>query len=265
MALESIPKELFEDRVIFFQEISEEDRCVAAKFGFRAEGNNKNQGIREGIKSAVSACQADVVLYLENDCLLIESGEDAKRQILRAAQRISQGELNVCRMRHARNPGHDYSGYKKFLRYWSSERETRFLQKLLCGTRRLLRPDKAIKFIGQAVMESDQPHLRFPKWIKELEPGLMRVSSRVIPWTNQAILVDKAWILSTLFPYAEAHPRSASVNGFQSLEPPLNCRWWRNQNFSVGQSLPGLFTHHRVDRPVGDQKTLIHEEIVKAA
>jgi hypothetical protein len=37
-----------------------------------------------------------------------------------------------------------------------------------------------------------------------------------------------------------------SGNGFQSPERPLNCRWWRNQHFKIGQG-KGLSTHRRMD------------------
>ena len=60
------------DRVIFFQEIDKTDRALAEKYGFRAEGNDKNTGIMQGMVSAVEQVASDVVLYLECDCLLLE-------------------------------------------------------------------------------------------------------------------------------------------------------------------------------------------------
>ena len=260
-ALTLLDSHIFSDRLIFFQEISEADRAVAAQYGMRAVGNNRNLGIREGIKSAVANCQADLVLFLECDCLQLESLAVAEAQISCAAHYIADQRLHVCRLRHTQRPGEDYSGYRKFLRYWPSIQEARQSQRLVCAVRRLLRPWKATRLIGQAVMDSHEAHRRFPQWIEKIECGLMRMNSRVIPWTNQSILVDKSWFLETLLPYAETHPRSQLLNGFPYLEPELNCRWWRRQEFKVGQSLPGIFTHHRLDRPVGDQKTLIHEKV----
>lgn len=260
-ALTLLESHIFSDRVIFFQEISNEDRSVAAQYGMRAVGNNSNRGIREGIKAAITHCEADIVLFLECDCLQLESLVSAEAQICCAAHHIAQGDLHVCRLRHTRRPGEDFSGYKKFLRYWPSSTETRLFQKTICAARRVLRPAKATRLIGNAVMDSPDADQRFPEWIDKLDSGLMRINSRVIPWTNQSILVNKSWFLETLLPYAESHMRSQLLNGYPYLEPELNCRWWRQQKFRVGQSLPGIFTHHRLDRPQGDQKTLIHESV----
>lgn len=254
-ALSVIPADFFQDRVIFFQEISDEDRAVAKKYGFRAEGNDANQGIREGIKSAISCCQADVVLFLECDCLLYGDLDNVVAQLNAATQSIVTGQTVTVRFRHTLEPGCDFLGVKKFSRYWPVSDGSDSVIKFV---RRLIRPSKANRLIGHAMYAVKHPEDAFPNKISKLSDTLYLFDSSVSAWTNQSVMVNKEWFLNTLIPYAESHPTSRMVNGFPDLEKEVNCKWWRNNKFKLGQSVPGVFTHHRSDRPEEDEKTLIH-------
>ncbi|MFC1467966.1 hypothetical protein ACFLQY_04705 [Verrucomicrobiota bacterium] len=255
---DQIPASCFLDAVVFCQEITDEDRAVAQKYGFRAEGNSRNVGILGGIKGAVSAVQADVVLFLECDCLLIEGKDVARQSLAAAADDLLNDKLDVVRLRHLKDPGEDYCSTLKYLRYWSygSTEPSRFLPWL----RRMLRPEKATRLIGESCRVCSNPEEVFPNKISRLPSGNLCVDSASLSWTNQSIMFCKAWFLETIIPYAEAHPRSRGVNGFPDLEKEMNCRWWRKQGFKIGWANPGLFTHYRVDRPDGDQKVYIHKE-----
>lgn len=241
------------DRVIFFQEINKTDRALAEKYGFRAEGNDKNTGIMQGMVSAVEQVASDVVLYLECDCLLLEENEAAVKCLQRASNALARGEIDVMRLRHLQSPGNDYTAHKH-LRYWSSMDQTdSFVKKI----RRLLRPRKARRLIGEACLVHTHPELMFPDDILNVEDNYYRMCSKVINWTNQSIMFRKDWFLNTLIPYAEKHPSSRTVNGFSDLEKELNCSWWRESEFKIGWANPGLFTHKRVDRPLDDEKVIL--------
>ena len=47
-------------------------------------------------------------------------------------------------------------------------------------------------------------------------------------------------------PFVRANPSKRTSNGFQSPERPLNCGWWRKQEFRIGVGR-GVFTHKRLD------------------
>lgn len=253
---EKIPVSFFKDAVVFCQEISDRDRTIAEKYGFRAEGNGRNLGIREGIKQTVSAVRAEVVLFLECDCLLVQEPEAACRILTAAANEVSSRRLDVVRLRHLQQLGSDYITHRKYLRYWPGDDEPDTAIRRL---RRFLRPAKARRLIGQACIVCAEPEKKFSGKIGRESGGrFLCMNSLFVNWTNQSILFRKEWFLNTLIPYAEAHPSSRTVNGFQDLEKELNCRWWRRQHFNVGWASPGLFTHHRTDRPDEDEKTYLH-------
>ena len=100
--------------------------------------------------------------------------------------------------------------------------------------------------MGRGLYIEKWPERLFPKYIWKTGDGMYIVDSKVINWTNQSILTTKRFFLQML-DYADQHPRSRTVNGFQDMEKPLNCRWWRRQHFKIGVS-DGLFTHQRLDR-----------------
>ena len=245
-----MPVTNFVEAVVYCQDITEEDRAIASAFGFQANGNNKNVGILGGMKEAVESCSAEIILYLECDCLLIEGREKAAETLSNSAAELSNGTLDVVRLRHLKQGGEDYTS-RKHLRYWPDQDGTDpFISKL----RRTFRPDKASRLIGEACLVHERAEERFPNCISRLSNGSYRISSKFLNWTNQSIMFRRDWFLDTIIPYAEAHPSSRAVNGSPDLEKEMNCRWWRQQAFQVGWADPGLFTHARLDRPEGDEK-----------
>jgi len=237
---------LFEDKVIYFQEISNKDKELAEQYGFRYEGNDANVGIREGIKQAVMVNRCAQVLFLENDVCFNHDVADAIQQLKIAHQALIDNIVPVMRLRHRQAPGQDYGAINKYKSYWG-DASTKNCWKL--KLKRFLRPNKARKLIGQAVMVLDNPEKDFlAKYIKLEEQNYYTLDTAVLPWTNQSILIQKDWFLNTLIPFAQTSKTKRHVNGFPDLEKELNCGWWRQQTFRVGVSNPGVFTHDRHDR-----------------
>ena len=253
-SLESISKALpihsFGDAVIYAQEITQHDRDLANEFGLRIEGNNQNVGILAGMKEAVASSKLDVVLYLECDCLLVESNSLFLKTVIDGYNAIETCQLNVVRLRHLRETGADYN-ILKHLNYWGDKKGHKPVKARIL---RFLRPRKASRLIGDACLVHNHAEEVFPKNISRMKENIYSMRSSNINWTNQSIMLTKNWFLNTIIPYAESHPSSRLVNGFLDLEKEMNCKWWRKQNFRVGWADPGLFTHARIDRPTGDEK-----------
>ena len=247
---ENLSSELFADALVYGQELTQDDCDIANEFGFRAAGNQRNVGILAGMKQAVAATRADYILYLECDCALIASREKAANSLANSLHALSMNQIDVMRLRHLRYAGADYTP-KKHIRYWpdSTGKET-FVKKI----RRFVRPYKARRLIGEACLLHSCAEKRFPAYIYRLNSGAYCMRSKYINWTNQSIMFKKDWFLNNIIPYAESNLSSRSVNGYPDLEKEMNCSWWRKQNFKVGWDDPGLFTHKRHDRPLGDEK-----------
>ena len=238
---------LFDDAVIYFQEMDDEDRALAGEFGMRAEGNDKNTGILRGMKAAAMTARCDYVLYVENDCRIADdiAPETAKTRINEALGYLLQGRADYCRMEKRKDGG----GFKH-LRYFPSDGSADTAARKL---RRLLRPAKARRVSGGAVFVCDAPEDIFPRDIRRLGGGFWSVDSSAMNWSNRPVLYPREWFLREVVGYAESHPRSRTVNGFPDMEKELNCKWWRERGFRIGVG-EGLFTHDRLDRPPGDEK-----------
>lgn len=242
---------LFDERQIFFQEMTRLDKEIAQKYGFEAEGNSRNIGIFGGIKALLEGMHSDYVLFLENDCVLIEKYEAVASQLQAAIQDIERGKAHVYRLRHRRQPGEDFPAIKKYLRYHRPTQDAWIEQNkvsaMLSGIRAFFRPEKFERLKSVAAYVEPFPDKLYPDVFTRTPQNNLIVSSRHINWTNQAVLFGRKWMIDDILSWVEAHPSKRTVNNFSDIEKELNSDWWRQQNYRIGLS-PGLFTHRRLDR-----------------
>ena len=244
---------LFDEKVIFFQEIAPADREIAAEYGLEAEGDPRNLGIMGGMESIARCCRSKYVLHVENDMRFVADRDATQALLRRAVEHLEERRVDCYRLTLAlRSDDEKRRAESKFLRYHSAP-SLGIADDARRKARRLLRPGKARRLVGRAVVVDDAPHERFPRWIRSLAPGHWAVDSAVINWSNQTPLYPREWFLRTILPAAKARFSSRPVNGCADLEKELNGRWWRRRGFRVGVCR-GLFTHSRVDRPSGDEK-----------
>ena len=250
--------DMFDDALIFFQEIEDEDRALAAEFGIRAEGTDENLGIMGGIKKIAELLQTDYVLYLENDYPTIADNATLRRQFTTALAHMESGAVKYTLLdenkRHeAKEPQSPL--YKRYIRFHPSpalgEGDT-----IAKKIQRVLLPHKANRAAWPAVYLGEAD--RFPHLMQPIEHGYFALAARALAWTNQAPFFPRQWFLQELIPLAESTPSSRSVNGKPDLEKDTtNRRWWREQPWRIGISNEGLFLHSRIDRPEGDEKTAL--------
>ena len=239
---------LFDETRVLFQEASADDFRVADQYGLQADGTDSNIGIYAGVKRLLEGLSSDYVLLLENDCPLIESHAEARRQLSAALQDAVDRQVPVFRFRSLSHPGQGFATRRKFLRYYADRvGEGDEYGYWWPKVRRLLRPAKASRLKGIAAYASDRPEAVFPEAFERSDRGVLLTSSAFLNWTNQSVLVDRRWMLEEILPYVERHPSRRLVNGFSDIEKELNCGWWRQQRFPIGL-VNGLFTHERIDR-----------------
>ena len=104
---------------------------------------------------------------------------------------------------------------------------------------------KAKKLIGTSVYVIKNPELKHPKYIKKVGKDFYSVSTKVINWSNLAIIVDKEFYLKKIIKRAEAVKNRKKINGFKNIEIQLNDEWWRSQSWEIILA-PGLFSHERL-------------------
>lgn len=245
---------LFEDVVLCFQEISDQDKALAEEFGIRCVGTAQNTGILGGFQFACDNLNSDYVMVLENDCLFRGDRTTAKNRLSEALSLLDQGQADLCRMRSRYHPGPPVraaSMYSKFFpirelaKEWADAETLSDSPNWLRFLRRTIRPLKARKWIGRSVYVEEKPDELYPKYIQKIGDSFI-VDSQVLTWTNQPTLLRKS-LLRELLTYAEAHPSSRTVNGFQDFEKNLNRNDWKKRHLKIGIS-KGIFTHKRLDR-----------------
>jgi len=230
---------LFDERVIILPEPDDAVRRVAQKHPLNTVEFAQNLGIAGGMRAVAQALQTDYVLFLENDCPLIEPISTARAQIELSIDALEAGDAFVSRLRSRRKPGELFTTLPKYNRYW----DNRFSAKL----RRTLRPAKAKRLCGSAVYAVPNPHLHHPDFIRAYKSKSYIVSPRVMPWTNQSILMRRRDFLDIILPFVEHQPLTRTINGFHNIEIELNrSKFWTKSNFKT-LCPPGLFTHQRLE------------------
>lgn len=247
-------KDFFDQAKIIFQEFSLEDKKLAEKYGYEYVGTKENLGIQHGHKLIYENITTDYVLVLENDNPVIEDSSTSFHRLLQAVELLENGTIDLMRLRHRWKFGESFS-LEKYLQYFDVQNlhekychdsiVEHSLDSFIKPIKRFLRPDKADRLAGYSLYFEKYPEKIFPKFIKKIEDELFSVSSYIMPWTNQSVLLKRRFY-GELLEYADKNPSSRTANGFQDLEKPLNSKWWRDQNYQIGIG-EGIFTHNRFD------------------
>ena len=247
-------KNLFDEVKIIFQEITEDDKKLAQKFGYDYVGTKDNLGIQHGHKLIHDNLSTDYVLVLENDNPVIVDSETLKHRLSKSIEHIENGNIDIMRLRHRWNYGEGFS-LEKYTEYYDVQKLhekysseaiiSSFFSSFKKTIKRFLRPEKALRIAGYSLYFEKEPEKVFPLYIKKIDDEIFSVSSNILTWTNQSAFLKRKFY-GELIDYAYANPSSRTSNNFQDLEKPLNCKWWRNQNYKIGVC-EGIFTHNRFD------------------
>lgn len=203
---------LDDEKVIFFQEISKEDRAIAKEFGYDCFGSPDNIGIAEAYKLLVAYASGDAFLFLENDWELLSEPvlEIAKARYLLGLDDASFPLLDVARLRSRKNPGAPL---------WSRQYEGN--------------EQAAPQFLLDAVYWKDNPAEL--EGIIDLHIDWYFAFASNANWTNNPTMFRTEWLRENIVSRME-----------DDVEKSIQA-WWQTQNFIVGQG-EGLFTHTRLDR-----------------
>lgn len=242
--------------MVWFQDFSDDDLAVAREFGVQAEGG-ENCGVAEGMAKIATTLQTDLILFLENDCPVVESAEEVRTQLERARRLFSNDILDVLRLRHRWDVGDGFQLRKYFAFYPPHHLHSEFSERsqlegspspAVASLRRLLRPGKASHLSGRGIYAEKFPERVHRSRIQRhaTEDELFLTDSRYLNWTNQSVVTRRDFFLDPIMAYVRRYPSRRTSNGFQSPERPLNCSWWRRQCFRIGVGR-GLFTHRRFD------------------
>lgn len=198
---------LADQRIIYFQEISQEDRHIAEKYGYDYIGTDGNVGIAVAYKRLVEKSASEFFLFLENDWVLLEPAKD---EIEKGIKILEYGHADVVRYRHRRFPGSPLWT----LQFKGNEQE---------------RPTHVL----DAVHWTETPENL--EGIQRGHLGYYYASAANANWTNNPTMFRTAWLKRVVLPYL----------GTRDIEVDFQSRWETMDWFIVAQG-NGLFTHRRI-------------------
>jgi hypothetical protein len=92
-----------ENRLIFFQEISDQDKQLAEKYNCKFIGNKFNVGILNAFVELIENCKTEYFIFCENDWNLIENKETTFK-VLQDSIKLCENDI-IVRLRSIKNPG----------------------------------------------------------------------------------------------------------------------------------------------------------------
>ena len=251
--------ELFDEVVVCIQSSTPDLRAIVEAHGLRHVDRSDTLGIQGGFRWIWETLKTDYMLVLENDFPICVTRESMVNQLREAIAHLEAGKVDLVRLRNRYNPGAQNRFASMYSHFWPvRQKDPRWADteplsrapQWVRALRRLVRPWKAQRWAGRSPYIEREPEKLFPRWIKRIGADFFSVDSWVLPWTNQSTLISHA-LMGRLLDFAETHPSSHTVNAehnkLQTLEPPLNRWWWRQQHFRIGVP-EGIFTHQRLDR-----------------
>ena len=94
-----------ENRVCFFQEISNKDIELANKFNCKYIGDNTNIGILNAFVKLIEICKTEYFIFCENDWNLIEDTEKTYKILEDCINILNTQTADVIKLRNRKNPG----------------------------------------------------------------------------------------------------------------------------------------------------------------
>ncbi len=203
------------DVTIFFQEGSERDASIADHYNVNRILSPTNVGIGKAFADLAKNAKTDYILFLENDWVNIEKGDQVFRELMKGKYLIDNYDVNVVKYRHRENPGDPL-----YTRQFAG------------------REQDSWKHLMDCVHWTENPDESFPdKIIKNKDTDCYITSSKYANFTNNPTLYKKQFYIDVVSPFAG--------DGID-LEGKIQ-DWWEEQPFTVAHG-NGLFTHKRIDR-----------------
>lgn len=250
--------DLFDERMIYFSDISEEDKKIAQDYGWSFAGG-PNEGIAGGMKRLGQNMKSDYIILLQNDNTIIEDKAFAKKQITEGLNLLHNGDADIVRLRHRWVMGEPSADVNKYLDYYpaqevdenflpSEHQETpdRYGDNFSKKLKRFMRPIKAKRLCGRSIYIEKNPQDIYPNVIQKKGDFLI-VDSSVLNFSDQCLFLSRDLWLNVFVPYVDANPsRSRTPNGFQAPEICINGPCWRKSGYKTALG-KGLFSNARVD------------------
>lgn len=222
---------------------------TALAYGIPAVPCRPEEGFVGALHAAVSALDTEYVLLAEDDCMIWEHlrGESLESQLKSALELLMSGQADMVRLRHAwrgcarYKAAYTYSYFypvEQLATMWMHAEGLSEAPDWIKSIRRFFHPVRSKRSIGRCVYVEQNPHLRFPQYIRKIEGGFI-IDSEVFQWTNQPTLIARSRIKQILTGLSQAPGTIGRLP--QDFENAVNNPRWRNAHLNIGV-MRGIFT-----------------------
>ena len=213
--------DIIDNVILFFQEISDEDRKLAKKYNVPFISTDENIGIGNAFVKLIEASKENNILLLEHDWELTEDIKTTFIELKKSIELLNNG-YDCIRLRNVENPG--YPLYSQNV-YQGNELNH-----------------------YDPIIDLTSPHLfECRHWIKNIdevfpdkiqkENDYFVTTSRWSNFTNNPCIYKKDFYLEIIDSFKDKS---------KLLENDISY-WWSRQNFKIAWR-KGLFTHNDIDK-----------------
>ena len=228
----------FSESQVFLPDPDDSVLSATSTFDIKINSTPRNLGIMENMATAAAAISTDYILMLENDCPLIEPLTEVRRQLTKSLKLLERDDVIMSRLRSVRAPGQAFTGLTKYCKLYNGSLKSQIINRF--------RPDKLRRLTGYALYDGPESIARHPDCFENIGEGFYLVDAKVMPWTNQSILINRNRFLNEIIPLARSIETKRHANKLPNLEIEMNkALLWRNSNWKIACG-PGLFTHERI-------------------
>jgi len=211
--------DLFKEKNIFVNEFSDLDYQISKYFEFdNIIFSKENKGIGSAISTLAKITNMDNILFLENDWLISESS-NLEKTLSDSEEALNHGVFDFIKLRSTIEPGEPL--YSKV--YYGREME------------------KPEFLLDSTFSYGNRAKDLFPNELKEIkinDSTYIYTNSMFGNHSNNPFLCKKSFYLNEISQYSGLGT-DLEGNIFDV---------WKNKNYKVAQSIPGIFKHYRIDR-----------------
>lgn len=213
--------DIVEDVVIFFNEMSEDDKIIANIFNIPYLGSSQNLGIGVGYFELAKNSKYENILLLEHDWELIENPTTTYNRLQQGINLLNS-EISTVRFRHRNTPG-----YPLWSQYVYEGKELEHYEPII---------DLISPHLLDTVHWKENPHELYSDKIQKQDEYFI-TTSRWANFTNNPCLYKKDFYIGILENFY-----NKSLLFENDISP-----WWSRQNFKVAQG-EGLFSHNDIEK-----------------
>jgi len=197
-----------DEKLVFFNEFTQNDIQVANDYGISAIGSENNIGIGAALKALAMHSKSRYILFLENDFTLVENLDAVKNQLNLCKALIHSGRTHAIKLRSRLNPGEPlYS-------------------------RGLIQKDRYLSMVHWSDLN------KLPTEVKSFDHRGNRYwqsTAENSNYTNNPSMYDRIWFLNKIAPFCN--------RGGIALEGDIQ-KTWATWNDVIVTQTEGLFCHN---------------------